>query len=588
MKSLSRAVFLIGMVVCAAALAHARDNGRITGNVTSLSGSPLRNAIIRVFQEVEDGEILTLIRSDQGGFFKTAALNPGIYYLQVSRQGYQPVTTTRFAIDEYRAISLDIALQELAGYVSRDEDARNWDVKKVMRTTSDRRLIFRTSPLEVDAEPEMARPFSRSGAMSIASDSSGESEGYQMRPHQMRPQSGQSGVSSSFALAEPLNAYSRIILSGQVDIGSGSFWRIRNTYNYRPDRDHDFRASVGYGRWTGNYPSSSSISSSSNLLPVESGIETFAFSMEGSTSLFDMLAVKYGLDYSRLYYGKDKSYLYPSIQILLTPMDGWNFQTSLTSRRIRDTNSITLPDGEILNLSEPAIITLIGNKVSMSQVRHAEISAQHLLNPDTLLEFAFYQDDTEGPGIPLLVTAVTPMNQRSQLIEMNEDDTSQRGMRLTMKHKVFEYLKGSIAYVYGEAKGISKDTGLLSSAMLETNPGSFLRQQYQHSITGRIDAAIPFTGTNVLTTVRWNSGNPLTALDWFSDHMDISTKSTNFEIRQALPFPEFMGARGRWEFMLDLRNILNQGQETLSTAEGQLVLNRNPRSVRFGLNYSFR
>jgi hypothetical protein len=98
---------------------------------------------------------------------------------------------------------------------------------------------------------------------------------------------------------------------------------------------------------------------------------------------------------------------------------------------------------------------------------------------------------------------------------------------------------------------------------------------------------LPFTKTNLVAIIRWNSGNPLTALDWFSDRMDIGTKSTNFEIRQALPMPEFLGSVGRWEIMLDVRNALNQGSETLKATDGLVVLNRNPRSLRFGLNYSF-
>ena len=64
--------------------------------------------------------------------------------------------------------------------------------------------------------------------------------------------------------------------------------------------------------------------------------------------------------------------------------------------------------------------------------------------------------------------------------------------------------------------------------------------------------------------MRWNSGNPLTPLDWFSDRMDIGTKSTNFELRQVVPFPDFFGTIGRWEVLIDVRNVLNQGKDVLS------------------------
>jgi hypothetical protein len=70
--------------------------------------------------------------------------------------------------------------------------------------------------------------------------------------------------------------------------------------------------------------------------------------------------------------------------------------------------------------------------------------------------------------------------------------------------------------------------------------------------------------------------------------MDIGTKSVNFEIRQVIPFPEFFGNSGRWEVLIDLRNILNQGKETMPISDGDLILNRNPRALRFGLSLNFR
>ena len=47
------------------------------------------------------------------------------------------------------------------------------------------------------------------------------------------------------------------------------------------------------------------------------------------------------------------------------------------------------------------------------------------------------------------------------------------------------------------------------------------------------------------------------------------------------------GSPGRWEILLDFRNILNQGIKVIPAEQGELVLNRNPRSLRYGLNYRF-
>jgi hypothetical protein len=58
----------------------------------------------------------------------------------------------------------------------------------------------------------------------------------------------------------------------------------------------------------------------------------------------------------------------------------------------------------------------------------------------------------------------------------------------------------------------------------------------------------------------------------------------SFFIRQAIPLPEFIGTAGRWEALVDVRNLLDQGKDRLQTTDGELILTRNPRSVRFGLN----
>jgi len=571
-----------------AAKAIAKSGSYITGNITGISGHPIRDVIVRIFQEIKEGKAITVARSDDRGFFRSVNLTPGTYFLQISHQGYESVKTAKFVIDPGRSVSLDIALQEFLGYVSNDDDPRNWDLKTVIRSTSDRRLIFRNLPGNRPAATSEGTdsPFHRSGAMSIAS-------GTPLRGESIiaQPQASQNGVSSTFAYNEPISKNSRMIFTGQLDYGSGSFWRIRDTFNYRPDENHDYRISVGYGRMNTYYPGSSSISS--QLVSEESGVpeigvQTLALGMEGTTRFLDILAIKYGFDYSRLSYGMAKSLFYPSVQILLTPVEGWSFQTSFTSRRMRDINSVVLPDGEVLNLSEPTLITMVGNRVSMSQVKHAEVAAQRILAPDTTVEVAVFQDNTQGPGLPLMITTVTQSGQNSHAIEMNEDLFNQRGMRVTVRQNILDCLQGSLAYVYGDTIDISNIEEPLSSQKLEETLTNYMLQSTQHSITGRLAAILPITKTNVLATVRWYPGNPLTPVDWFSDRMDIGTKSTNFEIRQAIPLPEFFGTVGQWEVMVNMRNVLNQGREHLPAEDGEIVLNRNPRSLRFGVNLSFR
>jgi hypothetical protein len=597
MKCLSRTAILLSIFLFTQqiALAETKTNSRISGTIINLSGSPLRNAIIKIIREVKQGEALSYARSDSHGFFKAIDLTPGIYHLQVSHQGYQPAITTKFVIDPGRNISLDIILQEFMESLSNDEDPRNWDLKTTMRSVSDRRLILRDMAGSIDSDNNGKDvSFYRSGAMSIASNTQLDGERYLIGS-----QASQSGVSSHFAFAEPVSSHGRMILTGQLDYGSNSFWRMRNTYNFRPDRDHDYKISAGYGQMKYNYPGSGS--APAQLLSRyadfrESGLETLAFGAEGSTRLLDILAVKYGFEYSRLHYGSDKNLFHPSIEILMTPSDKWTFKTSVNSRRESEVDTVVLPDGEMLNLAEPALITMVNNRINMSQITHTEVAAQRKITSKTDVEMAAYQDRMQGSGLPLMVTTTTrslltpatPWKMQSDVIEMSGKHPVQRGMRLTLKHAINAHLSGSVACIYGEATDVFRGNEPLTVSQLEKNLTSYMRQRYQYSITSRLKATIPMTKTAMLASVRWNSGNPLTPLDWFSDRMDMGTKATNFEIRQPIPLPEFLGTVGQWEVLFDMRNMLNQGREILQASNGEIVLNRNPRSVRFGFNLNFR
>ncbi|HSW39138.1 MAG TPA: carboxypeptidase-like regulatory domain-containing protein [Acidobacteriota bacterium] len=582
MKALTRMLIVFGlsMIPLTVTAAAAEDKGRITGIITTVSGSPVHDAIVKIFRDKQE-DVFSVIRSDAHGFFRSLRLVPGVYSLQISHGNYQPVSSRQFAVDNTRTISFNIALQEIAGYISRNDDPRNWDVEDVMRSTSDRRMIFRNAAEDESAVAGRANVnFTRSGALTIASTAPLGGEVYLPLPP------ADSGISSSFALSERLSDNSRIIFSGQLDVNSGSFWRIRNTYNYRHDENTDLKASVGIGRMTGSYPAYGYMPCPSTT--AESEIAMYAFSLELTNRLLDILAVRYGIDYSRFHYGRDRSFLYPSVQVIVSPFAGWNFNAAVSSNRISNNDMLIFPDGETINMSEPTLIAMAGNEVRMSQVRHTEVSVERLLQPGTTIEVAMYQDQTMGSGIPMMVTSITPIEQKSYVIDIKRDRSIQQGLRMRLNHRISDLLNGSIGYIYGEARSIAIGDELISSVNLEHDPERYLKQQFEHSITGRLTAIIPITQTTVMTSMRWNSGNPLTALDWFSNRMDLGAKSVNLVIRQGVPFPEVFGNDGRWEFMVDLRNVLNQGREILPTTDGELVLNQNPRSIRVGINISFR
>jgi hypothetical protein len=259
----------------------------------------------------------------------------------------------------------------------------------------------------------------------------------------------------------------------------------------------------------------------------------------------------------------------------------------MTSRRINDDNIVELPDGEPVNLLEPAYISEINNKIRISQVRHSELSVARKLAEDTTLEVTVYRDRTDGPGTPFLMTTSTKYGEKSTVAQLRDDQDAQQGLRIGFTRVLMDSVRGSVTYDYGTAAGLSSLNHLVPSDIMATRLLDFIQRSYYHSISSQLEAKIPQTRTHVQATLRWYPGDPISPIDQFADRMDAVAKGMSFSLRQVIPVPEFMGCPGRWEARIDVRNPFDQGMNRIPTSDGELILTRNPRTVRFGLNLNF-
>ena len=586
MKSTFR-ILLIALlipVIIGVPVAQARSAGRVVGKITGKTGDGLLGAVITVFRQDLDGGTISFTRSDKGGGYILTNLMPGSYSLQVAREGFQPLTSSSIKIEAGKTANLNFVLQEIMDLVAGQPDPRNWDLKTVMRSTADRRLIFRDLPGTLPANDSDA-PFARAGALSVTSSTGLGSENYSVFPN-----SGQNGFATNFAFVEPVSYHGRMIFSGQVNAGYDTYWRVRNTYNYRPDPSKDMKISVGYGRLNPGGPDIGAMGRPSQYFSHvsdqhESALQTLGLGFDGRNKLMDLMTVGYGFDLSRVYYGTTKSFFSPYFQIVVNPTDSWFLKSSLVSRRVSDNNTLALAEGDELNLMEPAFISKIDGEVHVSEFRHTEFAVGRSLADETTIEVAIYEDRTHGPGMPFMLSdyaaGSSPVR---QLVQLREDQNRQHGLRLAMNRKILDILNGSIAYVYGTGTSLAGTDGSLSGDALAQNLLNYMQRSYYHVLTGQLSATFPRTHTHLTAVVRWYPNNSLTPIDLFADRADMLTKGVNFSIRQPIPLPEFMGNVGRWEALVDVRNMFDQGQQFVPPRDGRIIVTRNPRSVRFGIN----
>jgi hypothetical protein len=548
------------------------------------TGEALLGAVITVFRQDDEGGTLSFTRSDKRGFYSLSNLTLGSYHIQVSRQGFQPLTTNA-AIDiaAGKTTTFNVILQEFIDLISAEPDPRNWDLKDVIRSTADRRLIFRDLP--GIGPTEQGEIFSRGGTINVTSSSGLSSETYSVFPT-----SGQTGIISNFAFAEPVSDHGRMIFSGQLNSGYDSYWQVRNTYNYRPPPDRDLKLSVGYGRLNLNGPSVGSFNRPAHFFTQspelrESGIQTLGLGFEARNNILDTVAIAYGFDVSRIYYGPTKSFISPFFEIVVTPAGTWVLKTSVASKRFSDNNSVVLPNGDMLNLMEPTYIAKFEDGIHLSRFKHSEISVGRNLDDDTSFEIAVYEDQMDGPGMPFLLTTHAAEPARyAQIAQLTEEQSAQHGLRLAMNRRFLDFLNGSVAYVYGSGTNYTNPDEPVSTEVLAQNLLNYMERSYYHSFTTRLNAVFPRTQTNITAVIRWYPGHPLTPMDLFADRSDMMSKGANVLIRQPIPVPDWMRTSGKWEALVDVRNLFDQRLDRIATTDGEVLLTRNPRSLRFGLN----
>jgi hypothetical protein len=480
MQSTTRltSLLLTALLILIPVRLQASGNGRIEGTVRGPSGKGLIGAVITLVRQEGKGLTSLSTRSDPEGFYSLANLTPGSYFLQVVQPGYAPITSEKVTVKPDDTQSIDLMLQEFVDYISNNDDERNWDVKTVMRSASSRRLIFRNVQGGMVIEEE-GKPFERIGTLTVASSTDTSVQNYATYPGR-----GQTSIVSNFAFAEPVSNHSRMIFSGQLNSGYDSYYQVRNTFNYRPSPTREMKVSVGYGRVNVFGSSVGAIGRPSQFFSQApelrgSGIQTLALGVEGSSKILDSLEMSYGLDVSRIYYDDVQNYFSPYIQVTLMPLEDWTIQGVFASKRLSDFNSLSLPDGTIVNLSEPTFIARLHDRIYVSQFRHSEISVARTVDDDTSIALAVYSDRVIGAGTPFLITTAGPDDVASAMVaQLSEDQSAQQGLRLVMNRKLFDFLTGTVAYVYGSGTGTSESSAMASSE--EDKP-----DQHRAMVSGR-------------------------------------------------------------------------------------------------------
>jgi hypothetical protein len=200
---------------------------------------------------------------------------------------------------------------------------------------------------------------------------------------------------------------------------------------------------------------------------------------------------------------------------------------------------------------------------------------------DSSLEASAFYDLISGHPVGLLAlpleaspeTQATFQQVAHQITAMNG---AARGVRLIFNRRFSSHVTASAGYSFGRGSRLDH------TPVSEVTPSQLFRGGFFQVATAKLD--IDFTeqtGTRVSTVIRLSPSAVVFAIDPFAGRMSVYDPNINVYVTQELPS---FGLPVRWEALVDVRNLLNQG---LSAEDGglQLASARMRRTMRGGLAF---
>lgn len=562
--------------------ANNSDLGHLSGIVKDPQGNPLANLVVALVARA-GGEVLpVLTRTDGQGRLQFNNLESGLYELQVKSSAYQGPSGRVVEIPAGRTASVSLVLHQLLSLGP--DDRENVGIKTLLRSSVDKRVIFRSQGEYPDPEKPRAGPFETASLEVYTNAGLGNAD-----------HSG--GTTTNFAFRESLGL-SDYVVAGQVGAAADTSWRVKNMLTYDLGKNHSLQLLMGYGRFNNGPPSIATLDAplageGQPYYPSSVGAtNVLSLGLEDRLTFGDLVRLKWGFELNKVRGALEQTLVSPDAEVEIHPTDSTTLRARLASKRESLGDTIDLPDGERVNLADAVSLSMLdGRTTELARARFYEASLSQKVGQATELQFAAFRNQFFGASMPFFALVG---KENREFFKPSNSLAESRGYRMTVKQKFGENFATSLSYLKAAADGL--DSGepslLVEKSALET----LIRRRGYHALAAQIDAFIPASRTRFTALVKAvPGGRPITTLDALSDFYETGNKGVNLYVRQLVPVPlswlEFLGLdfmQGyKFEALLDVRNLTNEEFGLLRTAQGNLVLVQNPRTFRGGFAVNF-
>jgi hypothetical protein len=280
----------------------------------------------------------------------------------------------------------------------------------------------------------------------------------------------------------------------------------------------------------------------------------------------------------------DRDSLLPRLAIQYSPTSRMRMNASVTPGSSQRLNSLEGFNSENIQASfesAPAEIASFDSPIPDRSQRF-EVGVERTLGDgNASIEASVFYDLISGHGVGLLAlpleaspeTQATLQQVAHQITAMNG---AARGVRVMLNRRLNNHLTASAGYSFGRGSRLN-DVPISSVAPARLFTGGFFQVA-----TAKLDLDFTEqTGTRISTVIRLSPSAVVFAIDPFAGRMSVYDPNINVYVTQELPN---FGLPGRWEALVDVRNLLNQA---LGVEDGGLQLARAGarRTVRGGLAF---
>ena len=564
----------------------------VRGLVEDPSGRPLANVLVALLDQSSEHVLPVLTRSDERGVIRLQNIEPGHYRLLVKSAVYVAEKAKLFQVVPGETTVVRLILQQL--FPLGLDGEKNVDVKTLLRAGGDARLIFRSLPGVpggMSAEPNLKSMLGE--AVVEVFSNAGLGSDYLVAPGDAA-----GGASTNFGVTRALGAGGRHILAGQLNSGEDSLWRLKNAILLPQSDSHTLGVTVGYSRLSFQQPRLGLLEQPMALaddLDYTRALGTTKILSLGFHERFDFgerVSLLWGLEMNRVDAERVESFLSPNAELSLAPIERTRVQLSMAAKPGTYDDSLTLPDGGVVNLREAAYFSRIDEQLRVGTSRYYRGSVVQQLDQDTEVEFAVYQNDIFAGALPVVVTSSSVGSPR--FLYMDKEKSRSHGYQVKMRRSLGATLDTSIWYIRGNANGINAGEVMDTEAPLTL--ASLLERRSYHALASQVEAYIPCSQTYLNAIVKFvPGGDPIDTFDALTDSYETGNEGVNLFVRQVVPVPpgwftflglDFLSAY-KIEALLDVRNLTNHDLGSVHSEEGEVSLIRNPRTVRGGISVRF-